>query len=187
MIERLIMKLANFLLCNIKFLFIKTLHMRKFNYHLINYCSFFSTICVRNGGSIKIKKNATVEKNTLISALRNGNISIGRNAFINRNCYIVSHEKVEIGDDVMIGPNTVIVDHDHLIEKTGAKRKTFNTADIIIGNNTWIGANCIILKGATIGKNCIIGAGSIVKGKVQDNVIYFNKRDTVVKELKDRK
>ena len=36
------------------------------------------------------------------------------------------------------------------------------TKNIIIKNNSWIGASCVILPGVTIGPNIIVGAGSIV-------------------------
>ena len=37
-----------------------------------------------------------------------------------------------------------------------------SVGSISIGNNCWIGANCVITKGVTIEDGAIIGAGSVV-------------------------
>ena len=37
---------------------------------------------------------------------------------------------------------------------------------VIIGNDVWIGANCIIFDGVTIGDGAVIGAGSIIRRNV---------------------
>lgn len=34
---------------------------------------------------------------------------------------------------------------------------------IIIGNNVWIGANCVILNNVTLKNSSVIGAGTVVK------------------------
>ncbi len=38
----------------------------------------------------------------------------------------------------------------------------FSRADIVIGDDVWIGANATILKGAVIGRGCIVAAGAVV-------------------------
>lgn len=185
MIEKILSKLLNFILCNIKFLLLKMLHIRYFKYNFINYCSFFTTIHIRNKGKLCILKGVKIENGVTISSLNNGNLLIKENVFINKNCYIVSHDNIIIGKNVIIGPNTVIVDHDHFISKNGIERKRFKTDRINIGDNTWIGANCTILKGAHIGSNCVIAAGSIVNGDIADNTIYINKHEKILKKVGD--
>ncbi len=59
-----------------------------------------------------------------------------------------------------------MVDHDHDTVNGG-----FVSAPIKIGDNVWIGANSVILKGVTIGNNAIIAAGSIVTKDVPANAI----------------
>jgi len=51
--------------------------------------------------------------------------------------------------------------------------KTIDSASpIIIEDNVWIGANCIILGGTVIGNGTIITAESIVKGELAPMSIY---------------
>ena len=84
---------------------------------------------------------------------------------------------IEIGDDVTVAGNTAFITHD------GAKRvadrvgKEQGVPDIIkfgkikVGNNVFIGYNCIILPGVTIGDNSIVAAGSIVTKDVKSGFI----------------
>jgi acetyltransferase-like isoleucine patch superfamily enzyme len=51
---------------------------------------------------------------------------------------------------------------------------------IRIGNNVFVGTNCIILYGTTIGDNCIVGAGSVVRGHYPDNSVIVGNPAKVV-------
>ena len=46
------------------------------------------------------------------------------------------------------------------------------TAEVKIGNNVFIGANTIVLKGVTIGDRSIIGAGSVVTKNIPEDEIW---------------
>ena len=54
--------------------------------------------------------------------------------------------------------------------------------DIIVGDNCWIGANCVITKGVTIGDGAIIGAGSIVTKDIPAMTIAVGSPAKVVKK-----
>jgi acetyltransferase-like isoleucine patch superfamily enzyme len=91
-------------------------------------------------------------------------LNIGYNVFINRGAYITARAEITIGDNVMIGPYSVINSgmhqyrqKDKLIRDQGHK-----LAPIEIGNDVWIGANAVIMPGVTIGNGAVIGAGAIV-------------------------
>ena len=66
----------------------------------------------------------------------------------------------------------------------GSRKACFEMdKDILIGENVWIGMNCIILKGVVIGDNTIIGAGSIVTKNLEANCIYAGNPAKLVKKL----
>lgn len=48
---------------------------------------------------------------------------------------------------------------------------------VSIGNNVWIGANTVILRDSIIGDNAVIAAGSVVKGNIPPNTVYYLKRE----------
>lgn len=75
-----------------------------------------------------------------------------------------------------------------VIPYTTKFRKRFNleisqTGKLYIGENVWIGANCLILKGVNIGDNAVIAGGSVVVSDVPDNVVYFNKIEPKIRPL----
>ena len=161
---------------NIKMFFIKLFHMKSFKYHYLNLISPFCSIDIQNQGKINLGKKCNILKGTVLGVREEGKLSIGDGTFINQNCQVICHKQITIGNDVCIGPNTVIVDHDHKFGKNGVEKKNFNCKDIVIGNNVWIGANCVILKDTKIGDNAVIGAGSIVFENVGDNTTLIQKK-----------
>ena len=55
--------------------------------------------------------------------------------------------------------------------------------EIIIGNNVWIGRNCLIQPGSIILDGTVVGANSIVKGIIGPNQIYVG---SPLKAIKNR-
>ena len=110
-----------------------------------------------------MKKNAIIRSSS-------GDLLIGKNVYINRNCNIISHEEIKIGNRVTIGPNVCIYDHDHNY-KSKETNGEYVTKSINIGDNVWIGANCIITKGVTIGANSVIAAGTIITKDIKKDTI----------------
>lgn len=70
-----------------------------------------------------------------------------------------------------------------IILREGVKAMHFKTSPIVIGNNVWIAANSIILRGSNIGDNAVIAAGSIVKGTVPANTLYLQKKSKELIEI----
>ena len=110
---------------------------------------------------------------TILFAKGNGKIHIGDGCGIS-NATIFACESITIGSNVLIGGSTMIydtdfhwIDFDRRIQEPGGK-----TSPITIEDGSFIGADCIILKGVTIGKKSIIGAGSVVTKSVPDGEIW---------------
>lgn len=127
--------------------------------------------------------NISVRDNCHIEAKNGGTIKMGNSVNFNYNCTVVSHDMIQMGNYISIGPNVMIYDHDHDY-KNENWRKKFITEKVSIGNNVWIGGNVIILKGTTIGDNCVIAAGTILANKtIPDNSIVYGKTNLVIKEI----
>jgi acetyltransferase-like isoleucine patch superfamily enzyme len=74
-------------------------------------------------------------------------------------------ERISIGDNVVIGTNSVVVDTDfHPLDPQSRKERPQDAriAPVVIEDDVFIGMNCMILKGVTLGRGCVIGAGSVV-------------------------
>ncbi len=130
-------------------------------------------------GKIQIGKGMKCRRGcSLISD--SGQLVIGNNVFMNQNVMITCEKSIIIEDLVTIANNVVIVDHDHDYVKDVNQETSFVTDDVFIGQNTWIGANVVILKGTHIGKDCVVAAGTIVrKGTYPDKSVIYDKRDTI--------
>lgn len=137
---------------------------------------------ISNNIKINAHKNSVVNIENIcegagkvtINIREGAKLYIGNNVCINSGCLFTVRKELIIGKDVMFGPNVLIFDHDHDYKSINWKER-YVAKSIFIGENVWIGANSIILKGAEIGNNVVIAAGSIVSGKIPDNSIYKNK------------
>lgn len=129
-------------------------------------------------GKVDFKGTAIIEPYCRIGG--DPKITIGNNFYCNAYCHFLG--EITFGNDVMIGPKTIIWGRDHGM-KMGIpmKKQPHNRAPIIIKDDVWIGANAIILKGITIGKGAVIGAGSVVTKDVPDYAIVVGNPAKVVK------
>ena len=98
---------------------------------------------------------------------------------------LTSRCKISIGNNTMIGPNTIIMDYDGHPAWPPEERwtKSGHTAEITIESDVWIGMNCIILKGVRIGSGSIVAAGSIVITDVESNSIYAGNPAKKIKKI----
>ena len=92
-------------------------------------------------------------------------IRVGRNVFINQNCTFYDLGGLDIGDDVMIGPNVSILTAGHPLDPSQRRAATIGKP-IAIERNVWIAAGATIVGGVTVGANSVIAAGSVVTRSV---------------------
>lgn len=164
-------KLAILILVNDVFLLFRKCCGCNISFSLVNLISPRATIKTKGKSKVTIGRQSTMRRNSELSAT-NAIISIGEKVFINRNCMIVAHKQIDIGDGTTIGPGVYIYDHDH--DMKGG----YVTQQVCIGKNVWIGAACIILKGVTIGDGAVVGAGTIVTKNIPTNAVVYQKRNT---------
>lgn len=110
-----------------------------------------------------------------------GDVAIGNKTIIGIGCTIIG--PVEIGNHVMLAQNIVISGLNHgyeLVDIPPSEQKTV-TKKIIIKDNVWIGANCVITAGVTVGKHAVIGAGSVVTKDIPDYSVSVGNPAKVVK------
>lgn len=107
-------------------------------------------------------------------------ITIGKNFYLNAHCHFLG--EITIGDDVSIGPKTVIWGRDHGIKKDQLIREQpHSRAPIELGSDVWIGANVTILKGVKIGRGAVVGAGSVVVKDIPEYAIAVGNPARVLK------
>ncbi len=102
---------------------------------------------------------------------------------------IICNKKISIGNNVVIGGNTVIYDSDfHSLDPMIRKnkindKKNAKSAEVIIEDNVFIGAHSTILKGVRIGENSIVGTCSVVAGNIPSNEIWAGNPAKFIKKV----
>ncbi|CAN5296988.1 hypothetical protein BH24PSE2_BH24PSE2_13010 [soil metagenome] len=133
---------------------------------------------------LQLGRGVNISSFTKLKASR-GPMKIGKAVRIGSGCFIAAQEKgLEIGDYSMIGPNTSVLsgmyNHDRL--DVPIIRQGVTSKGTRIASNVFIGSNCIILDGADIGSGVIVSPGSVVSGKIPENVIIQGSPAKVVFE-----
>ena len=96
------------------------------------------------------------------------------------------HESARIGNNVKIGGCVLITDTDaHPMDYMARRSSNEGTksAPVVIEDDVWVGAHCIILKGVTIGARSIIGAGSVVTKSIPADCVAAGNPCRVIKSL----
>lgn len=111
------------------------------------------------------------------------NLHLGKNVYINFNLTIVDDTYIYIDDNVMIGPNVVIVTGTHPVDPELRRQGLQYNKPVHIKDNVWIGSSVQIMPGVTIGENSIIGAGSIVTKDIPANVVAVGNPCRMVRSI----
>jgi len=121
-----------------------------------------------------------------LSTLRAGAVlEIGQN-FAMTGGAICAAENIRIGDNVVMGANSTIIDTDfHPVDPVlrSLQPQDGGTAPVVIGDNVFIGMNCIILKGVTLGTGSVMSAGSIITKAMPPRVIAAGNPAKVLRQL----
>ncbi|HXT08618.1 MAG TPA: sugar O-acetyltransferase [Roseiarcus sp.] len=109
-------------------------------------------------------------------------IRVGRNVFINQNCTFYDLGGLDIGDDVMIGPNVSLITAGHPLDP--AQRRAVTTGrPIVISRNAWIATGAIVVGGVTIGENSVVAAGSVVTKDVPANCLVAGNPARIIRAI----
>lgn len=108
----------------------------------------------------------------------NPKILIGNNVAASKNLHIAAINSISIHDNVLIGSNVLITDHNHgvynAIDKSmlpsepneAPRLRKLSGQSVVIESNVFLGDGCIILPGSHIGTGSVIGAGTVVSGYI---------------------
>ena len=159
-----------------KVLWLKLRYAGKCTMPLIQAFGHHTEVKIKDGTARFGKEQIT--RGNAVFRVEGGELIVGDKCFFNQNVSITCKKKIVIGDRCQIANNVVIVDHDHAgSENWGSYVET----PVTIGNDVWIGANVVIMRGTAIGDKAVIGAGSIVKGDVPAGKVFYQKRETMIK------
>ena len=118
------------------------------------------------------------------SAINNGvgEVIIGDRTKIGLSNTIIG--PVTIGNDIRLAQNITLsgLNHNYTDVSLPIHVQGVSTAPIVIEDETWIGANVVVLAGVTIGKHCIVAAGSVVTKNVPSYSVAVGNPARVLKK-----
>jgi maltose O-acetyltransferase len=125
----------------------------------------------RNPWNIHIGTRVALDQQVILLATgedeTTDKIVIGDGTYVNRFTIIDAAGRIMIGQNCMIGPHCYITDHDHGTSPgQRVSEQALDIAPVTIGDNVWIGAGVIILKGVSIGDDAVVAAGAVVTRNV---------------------
>lgn len=89
---------------------------------------------------------------------------VGRNFHLNSGAFIDARGGLTLGNDVLIGPNSVLVTSNH--QWTDPSLPIVVQGHVVdpvtVGDDVWIGASAVILPGVTLGTGTVVAAGAVV-------------------------
>lgn len=157
-----------------------------------------SLMAERPKAAIIIGEDAIVYYDSQLEAYGDGRISVGNNSILG-GARIISRAKITIGQRALLSWGIFIQDfdphpvharararqllsmtkrgfsHEHegdVNQGSATNMSTFPAKCITIGDDVWIGANVIILKGAHLGNGSVVAAGAVVcSGRYPDNAL----------------
>jgi virginiamycin A acetyltransferase len=105
-----------------------------------------------------------------------GDLLIGEHVVINSGCVLYTGQGIKIGNHVAIAANCTFapVNHAYKDKAQLIREQGFlpGKGGIVIEDDVWIGANCVLLDGAILRRGCVLGAGSVVRGELAAYTVY---------------
>lgn len=145
---------------------------------------FTGRLVLGRGVRVSIGANCRIGKRVLITG--HGQVTVGNDTLLN-GCWIGCDQKVDIGSFCLISDCDIAdtafhnlsprLRHEPLVPRT--------VAPVHIGDNVWIGARSIVLKGVTIGDDSVVGAGTVVREDVPPRVVVAGNPAAIVKQFRD--
>ena len=198
------------LLPNIKILFYKVWNILRFRMLGIKYghhLSVYNRVDIIGLGNIIIGDDFNFRSGSGINPIcrnihgamcvpfKGSKIVIGDRVGISSAC-LWAENLIKIGNDVNIGGDSIIIDHDAHPHSFLERRRNYvskvtdevlcnkiPSAPVVIDDDVWIGARCQILKGVHIGARSIIAAGSVVTKDIPSDVIAGGNPCRVIKQI----
>lgn len=99
-----------------------------------------------------------------------GDVVVGEWCVINAGCVLYTGNGIHIGSHVAIAANCTFapVNHAYQDRTRLIREQGFlpSKGGIVVEDDVWIGANCVLLDGCVLRRGCVVAAGSIVRGEV---------------------
>lgn len=146
--------------------------------------SSHTIIDMHKDGRVKCHGDVHIGHGAVLCVKKGGVLTLGRNFAISGTTKIVCSGNITFGDNVQFSWDSLVMDSDaHTIMDINGN-PVRNSREIKIGNNVWIAANNILLKGTEIGDNSVVGINSLLNRRYEeDNVVIAGNPARIIKNI----
>ena len=128
-------------------------------------------------------KDLRIGRNTFF--YRPSLISFGDHVYLAYGCSLMADEQINIGNDVMFAPFSVVVTGNHTSKNGSFRYGPAQTAPVEIGRGCWVGVHAVITPGVSIGENTLIAAGAVVTADIPSGVVAGGVPARVIKQVSE--
>ncbi len=143
-------------------------------------------------GRIRLRRGVTVvigdrcRLNKLVRFAGPGQVHVGSDTLLNGS-WVGCWTTVTIGAGSLLSDCELVDNTFHNLDP--ARRHDppgpSTRAPIAVGENVWIGAGALVLKGVTIGRDSVVGAATVVRSDVPERVVVIGNPQQIVKRFDD--
>jgi acetyltransferase-like isoleucine patch superfamily enzyme len=112
-------------------------------------------------------------------------VRIGENSGVGDFYQLGASGGVTIGDNVIVGPGLYVhsQEHNYLDPDVPIRDQGTRQAEVVIGDDCWLGSRVTLLAGTRLGARTIVAAGSVVRGEHPGGVILAGTPAKIVKSI----
>ena len=150
----------------------------RFHYFDTRRCKVSAFLLMNDGAELKVNGRFNVCYGSDIALFKGARLELG-SGYCNAGTQIRCTNSIKIGNRVAIARDVYIMDSDsHQLSDESHQPDQ----PVCIGDDVWIGARAMILKGVTVGDGAVIAAGAVVNKDVSAHSIVAGVPAKVVRE-----
>jgi acetyltransferase-like isoleucine patch superfamily enzyme len=134
-------------------------------FHAMRIVNYYNVTHIRPRRQMRIGARAHISPT--VSFSNGSRIEIGDDVRLNTRVALwagPSRGRIVLGNQVMFGPDVLVTAASYRYnDGSPVTEQVMNEADVLIGNDVWIGAKAILLPGTVIGDGAIVAAGSVLR------------------------
>ena len=105
-----------------------------------------------------------------------GDLIIGSHCTINSGCVLYTGNGIHIGNKVAVAANCTFapVNHAYLDKSRFIREQGFlpSRGGVVVEDDVWIGANCVLLDGTVLRQGCVLAAGTVVRTEIPAYTVW---------------